>query len=99
MRASHAGQHIEATGLTQVSRAEMLPVFGEDVGRNIFCSLAERRRQLEEIPWVERATVMRVLPDRIRVQVVERQPVAFVRAGQQIGLVDTNGVCLQCRRP
>ena len=83
--------NIEATGLTQVSRAEMLPVFGEDVGRNIFfVSLAERRRQLEEIPWVERATVMRVLPD----QVVERQPVAFVRAGQQIGLVDANGVLL-----
>jgi cell division protein FtsQ len=37
---------------------------------------------------------MRVLPDRIRVQVVERQPVAFVREGQQIGLVDANGVLL-----
>jgi cell division protein FtsQ len=87
--------NIEASGLTQVSRAEMLPVFGEDIGRNIFfVSLSERRRQLEEIPWVERATVMRVLPDRIRVQVVERQPVAFVREGQQIGLVDANGVLL-----
>jgi cell division protein FtsQ len=87
--------NIEATGLTEVSRAEMLPVFGEDIGRNIFfVSLSERRRQLEEIPWVERATVMRVLPDRIRVHVVERQPVAFVRQGQQIGLVDANGVLL-----
>ena len=87
--------NIEATGLTEVSRAEMLPVFGEDIGRNIFfVSLSERRRQLEEIPWVERASVMRVLPDRIRVQVVEREPVAFVREGQQIGLVDANGVLL-----
>ena len=87
--------NIEASGLAEVSRAEMLPVFGEDIGRNIFfVSLSERRRQLEEIPWVERATVMRVLPDRIRVQVVERQPVAFVREGQQIGLVDPNGVLL-----
>ena len=86
---------IEATGLTQVTRAEMLPVFGEDIGRNIFyIDLAERRRQLEEIPWVERATVMRLLPDRIRVDVVERQPVAFTRHGQQIGLVDASGVLL-----
>ena len=55
--------NIEATGLTEVSRAEMLPVFGEDIGRNIFfVPLNERRRQLEEIPWVERATVMRLLP-------------------------------------
>jgi len=87
--------NIEATGLTQVSRAEVLPVFGEDIGRNIFfVPLAERRKQLEAIPWVERATVMRLLPDQIRVSLVERQPVAFVRQGQQIGLVDADGVLL-----
>ncbi len=87
--------NIEVTGLTEVSRAEMLPVFGEDIGRNIFfVPLSERRRQLEAIPWVERATVMRLLPDQIRVSVVERQPVAFVRQGQQIGLVDANGILL-----
>ena len=87
--------NIQATGLTEVSRAEMLPVFGEDIGRNIFfVPLAERRKELEQIPWVQRATVMRFLPDQIRVSVVERQPVAFVRHGQQIGLVDANGVLL-----
>ncbi len=87
--------HIEAAGLTEVSRAQMLPVFGEDIGRNIFfVPLGERRKQLEEIPWIERATVMRLLPDQIRVSVVERQPVAFVRQGQQIGLIDSHGVLL-----
>ncbi len=87
--------NIQATGLGQVSRAELLPVFGEDIGRNIFfVPLAERRKQLEQIPWVEHATVMRLLPDQIRVSVVERKPVAFVRHGQQIGLVDANGVLL-----
>jgi cell division protein FtsQ len=86
---------IEATGLTQVARVEMLPIFGEDIGRNIFhIDLAERRRQLEEIPWIERATVIRLLPNKIRVEVVERQPVAFTRRGQQIGLVDASGVLL-----
>ena len=87
--------NIEAVGLSEVNRSDLLPVFGEDIGRNIFfVPLAERRKQLEEIPWIERATVMRLLPDQIRVAVVERQPVAFVRQGQQIGLVDANGVLL-----
>jgi cell division protein FtsQ len=91
----NGASNIEATGLTEVSRTEMLPVFGEDIGRNVFfVPLSERRRQLEQIPWVERATVMRILPDQIRVSVVERQPVAFVRHGQQIGLIDANGVLL-----
>lgn len=87
--------NIEATGLTQVSRAEMLPVFGEDIGKNIFfIHLSERRKQLEQIPWVQRATVMRLLPHQIRVNIVERTPIAFVRQGQQIGLVDADGVLL-----
>lgn len=88
-------EDIQAAGLTEVSRTEMMPVFGEDIGRNIFfVPIDQRRRQLEGIPWVERATVMRVLPDQIRVDVVERQPVAFTRHGEQIGLVDANGVLL-----
>lgn len=88
--------NIQAAGLTEVSRADMLPVFGEDIGRNIFfVPIGERRRELEAIPWIEHATVMRVLPDQIRVNVVERKPVAFTRHGQQIGLVDANGVLLE----
>jgi cell division protein FtsQ len=88
-------RNIQATGLTELSRADLLPVFGEDIGRNVFfVPLNERRRQLEQIPWIERATVMRVLPDQIRVAVVERHPVAFTQHGQTIGLVDANGVLL-----
>jgi cell division protein FtsQ len=87
--------NVQATGLAQVSRAELLPVFGEDVGRNIFfVPLSQRRKQLEQIPWVEHATVMRLLPDQIRISVTERKPIAFVRQGSQVGLVDNNGVVL-----
>jgi cell division protein FtsQ len=87
--------NIQASGLSQVSRAELLPIFGEDIGRNVFfVPLAERRRQLEQIPWIEHATVMRLLPDQIRITVVERKPVAFLRQGSQVGLVDANGVLL-----
>ncbi|MGA9071264.1 MAG: FtsQ-type POTRA domain-containing protein [Terracidiphilus sp.] len=88
--------NIEASGLTEVSRSEMLPVFGEDIGRNIFyVPLSERRRQLEQLPWVERASVMRLLPDQIRVSIVERQPVAFaLQPNGLTGLVDADGVLL-----
>jgi cell division protein FtsQ len=87
--------NIQATGLAQVSRADMLPVFGEDIGRNIFfVPLKERRKQLEQIPWIEHASVMRLLPDQIRITVVERKPIAFVRQGSQVELIDANGVLL-----
>jgi cell division protein FtsQ len=86
---------IEIGGNVHLSRAQVLSVFGGDLERNIFrVSLAERRADLERLPWVEHATVMRLLPDRLRVQIKERTPVAFVRQGTQIGLVDANGVLL-----
>jgi cell division protein FtsQ len=72
-----------------------LSIFGGDVERNIFTvSLAERRAELERLPWVEHATVMRLLPDHLRVSIVERTPVAFVRQGGHIGLVDKSGVLM-----
>ncbi len=78
-----------------VTRAQLLGIFGEDVERNIFTvSLEERRAELERLPWVKRATVMRLLPNKMRVLIVERTPVAFVRQGSHIGLVDANGVLL-----
>ena len=87
--------NIQASGLTEVNRGQILPVFGEDIGRNIFfVPVSERRKELEAIPWIEHATVMRVLPDQIRVNIVERQPVAFTRHGQLVGLVDASGVLL-----
>ena len=82
------GSNIQATGLTQVTRTDILPVFGEDIGRNIFfVPLSQRRKQLEKIPWVQSATVMRVLPDQLRISVVERTPVALCapRAADRTG--------------
>lgn len=86
---------IEVQGNSHVTRAQLLSIFGEDVERNIFrVSLEERKGELEQLPWVEHATVMRLLPNHLRVSIVERTPVAFVRQGNHIGLVDANGVLL-----
>jgi cell division protein FtsQ len=86
---------IEFTGNAHVTRAQLLSIFGEDVERNIFnVSLAQRKAELEALPWVAHATVMRLLPNRMRVSILERTPVAFVRQGSHIGLVDAAGVLL-----
>ncbi len=86
---------IGVEGNQHVTKAQLLSIFGGDVDRNIFTvSLAERRAQLERLPWVEHATVMRLLPDHLRVSIVERTPIAFVRQGNHIGLVDKNGVLM-----
>lgn len=94
-----SGSNIEIAGTQSVPRRQVMDAFGADLGRNIFfVPLAARRRQLEAIPWVESATVMRLLPDRLRVALTERTPVAFVRMGSRISLIDRNGVIMELPR-
>ena len=90
-----SSENIQILGNSEVTQAELLSVFGGDMGRNVFfVPLRERRTELERLAWVETATVMRLLPNQLRVSVTERSPVAFVRTGNEIGLVDHDGVLL-----
>jgi len=87
-----SSDQIEIAGMQNVTRAQVMDVLGSDIGRNIFfVPLDERREQLEQIPWVESAAVMRFVPNRLKVTVQERTPVAFVRIGSHIGLIDNTG--------
>lgn len=83
---------IEVAGNHNVSRSQIMEVMGGEIGRNIFfVPLDQRKAQLEQIPWVESAAVMRFVPNRLKIAVRERTPVAFVRIGSHIGLIDPSG--------
>ena len=91
----NSSDDIEMSGLTNVTRAQIMEVMGGDIGRNIFyIPLSQRQKQLDQIPWVESASVMRFTPNRIRIEIHERTPVAFARIGSKILLVDAGGVLM-----
>jgi cell division protein FtsQ len=87
---------VDITGVHNASLAHVRDVAAsEAIARNIFSiDLDERRRHLEQIPWVEQATVMRLLPNRIAVSIQERTPVAFAQIGPRVSLIDAKGVVL-----
>lgn len=86
-----SGEHLH-----YVSPAAIRGVFIADRSRSVLrIPLDARRRQLETIPWVEEATVRRALPNKIEVEIVERTPVAFLRQGADMALVDAHGVILE----
>ena len=88
-------EQIEVTGNHIVSREAVLQQFVHDRGRSVLrIPLDARRGALEEIAWVEAATVQRVLPNRIRVELTERTPIAFLRNGTELALIDGHGVIL-----
>jgi cell division protein FtsQ len=86
---------IELTGNHIVSREAVLQQFVHDRNRSVLrVALDARRSAIEQIPWVESASVQRILPNRIRVELTERTPVAFARNGNELALIDAHGVIL-----
>jgi len=61
------------------------------IGSNVFeVSSKETRNYLLQHPWIEEASVVRKLPGRVRIEIVERKPVALV-ALDQLYLVSEEG--------
>jgi len=88
-------EQVELSGNHYVSRAHVLEIFAADRGKSVLrIPLDERRRQIEGIPWVERASLRRILPNQIEVEVSERTPIAFLREGSEMDFVDVHGVML-----
>jgi len=91
-----SSDNIEITGMQNVSKVQIMEVMGADIGRNIFfIPLAQQKAQLEQIPWVEAASVMRFVPNRLKVEIHERTPVAFARVGPRMSLIDAGGTLME----
>jgi cell division protein FtsQ len=91
-----SSDNIEVTGTQSVTKAQIMEVMGADIGRNIFfIPLAQQKAQLEQIPWVESASVMRFVPNRLKVEIHERTPVAFARVGPRMSLIDAGGTLME----
>ncbi len=91
-----SSDQIEVGGVQHVAHAQIMEVMGGDIGRNIFfVPLAQRKQQLEQIPWVESASVMRFVPNRLRIEIHERTPVAFARIGSHVSLIDAGGTLME----
>ena len=91
-----SSDNIEVTGMQNVTKAQIMEVMGADIGRNIFfIPLSQQKAQLEQVPWVESASVMRFVPNRLKVEIHERTAVAFARLGPRIFLIDAGGTLME----
>jgi len=87
---------VEIHGQRFVSLDQVEKKFLPDRERSLlWVPLQERRRAIEQIPWVRSAAVRRVLPGRLWVSVEERTPVAFLWTPAGLALVDGEGVVLE----
>jgi cell division septal protein FtsQ len=88
---------VDVSGTTRVSAEEVRTVVrraaqGTGVWR---ADLGALSRELERLPWVRHAIISRVLPDGLRVRIVEREQRAVVRMSEgKLVWVDDDGVTL-----
>ena len=57
----------------------------------LFFDVEAARARIEKLPWIESATLIRVLPDKLKVEVRERRPAALWLDGDRAILVDLTG--------
>src|SRR5438105_11738243 len=95
-------QSIDVTGTSRTSADEIAGLARRATARTGVwrADLAAISSELSRLPGVRRAVVTRVLPDRLRVRVTERVPIAVVRtsAGHFVW-VDDEGVMLGEMKP
>jgi cell division protein FtsQ len=93
---------LQITGLQYASRPRVLRVFAPDYGRSLYLlPIKQRREQLLALGWIKDASVARLWPNRVVVQIQERIPVAFLQQPgenprlSEFSLIDADGVILQ----
>jgi cell division protein FtsQ len=84
---------ITVDGHERLSTGEVLALVEGLRGRNIIgVDLDDWQQRLLSSPWVEKATLRRVLPSTIEVTVRERRPIAIGRIGSALYLIDAHGI-------
>lgn len=91
--------NVELRGVKYASRWRIFRVFETDYNRSLyFFPLSERRNALLHVRWVHDASIQRIWPNRILVEISERRPAAFIKVPAEgmsrWALIDEEGVVL-----
>jgi cell division septal protein FtsQ len=91
--------NLELHGIRFASRQQVLRLFEPDYGRSLYLfPLAARRKELLGVRWVHEASIARIWPNHVIVQITERRPAAFIQLPAESmlrwALIDDEGVIL-----
>lgn len=85
--------HLVVRGHERLSAGEVLALVDGLRGQNVLLvRLDPWRERLLASPWVEDATIRRVLPSTLEISVRERRPMGIGRIGTALYLIDARGV-------
>ena len=83
---------IEVEGNTTLARADVLTQSGINVGEHIlFVNTRAAEERLEENPIIRTANIRRLYPNRLVIQIEEREPLAAISGGGSYAIIDREG--------
>jgi len=92
--------HINIAGARFSSEAEVRKVLGVEKGELVFAvNLSAARARVESLGWVQKASVTRLLPNRISVVITERTPFAIWQNKQSFSLISAEGAKISSADP
>jgi cell division protein FtsQ len=87
---------VALTGEHEIGRDEILVLAGiTDRTSLLFLDAARTRTRLLANPWISDATILKLYPDRLRIEIKERLPFALWQKGGHIALIAADGTVLQ----
>lgn len=91
-RTGFAIDEIRVSGNRETSEIDIFDRVGLDGWTSLVgFDVADARRRIESLPWVESATVRKVYPSTLEVRVVERMPFAIWQHGSLLSLIERDG--------
>lgn len=83
-------------GRKQLTQDEVLAMGGV-TGRSslLFIDAATVRAKLKESPWIADATVLKLYPDRLQIEVTERKPYALLQENGALSVIADDGQVLE----
>lgn len=88
---------IEVIGNARYSVQEVIAASGVETGDNLFLVNRSRTNSnlIRELPYIQKAAMVRRLPDTIELHIVESSASALVRSGEETWIIDPRGKLLE----
>jgi cell division protein FtsQ len=90
---------VTITGQSGLTESEVLEASGINPKNSLaFLDVAEVRERLRAVPLVKEASVRKLYPDRVLIEIIERQPFALWQQEGQVSVVAADGTAIDTMR-
>ena len=89
-------RQVYVDGRVRTGLEELRAQLGVEIGDPILGVDTEAARaRLEQLTWVDQASVVRMLPESLYIRLIERQPLALWQQGGQFAVIDRTGAVIE----